>query len=109
MIVQYQPGELYTEAHPEKDVKLDKALEYLVDSEHLLDLPIGSQELVHLPTKFVVDCPGKRNVGKLCDRNDNWKNRRENVDGKVREAILCGDGGQRVPNFGRLDDCINEE
>ena len=88
MTVQHQPGELHTKTHPEKDVKLDKALEYLVDGEHLLDLPISSQKLVHLPAKLVVDCPGERNVSKLCDRNDNWKNRRENIDGKVREAIL---------------------
>jgi hypothetical protein len=86
--VQHQPGELYTETDPEKDVKLDKALEYLVDSKHLLDLPISSQELVNLPAKLVVDCPGKSNVSKLCDGDDNRKDCRENVDGKVREATL---------------------
>jgi hypothetical protein len=69
--VQHQPGELHTETHPEKDVKLDKALEYLVDSEHLLDLPICSQELVHLPAELVVNCPGERNVSKLGDGDDN--------------------------------------
>jgi hypothetical protein len=58
-------------------------LEYLVRGEHLLDLPIGSQELVHFPAKLVVDCPRKRNVGKLGDRDDNRKNRRENFDGQV--------------------------
>jgi hypothetical protein len=82
--VQHQPGDLNTETNPEKDVKLDKALEYLVRREHLLDSPISSQELVHFPAKLVIDCPRKRNVSKLGDRNDNWKNRRKNVDGKVR-------------------------
>ncbi len=72
MVVQYQEGELHTEAHPEKDVKLDKALEYLVDREHLLDLPIGPQEFVYLPAKLIIDCPGKRDVSKLCDGYDNW-------------------------------------
>jgi hypothetical protein len=100
---------LYAEADPEKDIKLDKALEYLVDSKHLLDLPISSQELVNLPAKLVVDCPSKSNVSKLCDGDDDWKDCRKNVNGKVREATLGGDVGQRVPNFERLYDCINEE
>lgn len=94
MIVQHQPGDLNTETNPEKDVKLDKALVYLVRREHFLDLPISSQELVHFPPKLVVDCPRKRNVSKLGDRNDNWKNRRKNVDREVRESTLCGDVGQ---------------
>ena len=84
MIVQHQPGDLNTETNPEKDVKLDKAFVYLVRREHLLDSPISSQEFVHFPAKFVVDCPRKRNISKLGDGNDNWKNRRKNFDWKVR-------------------------
>lgn len=88
MTVQHQPGDLNTEANPEKDVKLDKALVYLVRREHLLDSPISSQELVHFPAKLVVDCPRQRNVSKLGDRNDNWKSRRKNIDGKVRQSTF---------------------
>ena len=87
-MVQYQQGELHKEAHPEKDVKLDDALVYLVDREHLLDSSIGSQEFVHLPAKLIIDCPGKRDVSKFCNANDNWEGGCENVDIQVREATL---------------------
>jgi len=86
--VQYQPGELHTETHPEEDIKLDEALEYLVDGKHLLDLPISSQELVHFPAKFVIDRPCKRDVSELRDGDDDWKDGCKDVDRDVGETIL---------------------
>ena len=109
MTVQHQIADLNTETNPEKDVKLDKAMVYLVRREHLLDSPISSQELVDFPAKLVVDCPRKRNVSKLGDGNDNWKNCCKNVDGKVRQSSFCRDVAQRVLDFGGLYDCIEEE
>jgi hypothetical protein len=88
MAVQHQPGELHKETHPEKDVELDEALVYLVDREHPLDLSISSQKLVHLPAELLIDCPGKCDVSKFSDSDDNRKDRCENVVGNMREAVL---------------------
>jgi hypothetical protein len=74
---------LYGETNPEEDIELDKALENLIDGKHLLDPPISSKELVHLPAKLVIYRPCECDIGKLCDSDDNWKDCREGVDGDM--------------------------
>ena len=74
---------MHAETNPEENIELDETLENLINGKHLLNPPVSSKKLVHLPAKLVVYCPCERDVGELCNSDDNWEDCRESVDGDV--------------------------
>ena len=82
-LVEYKPYELHRKPDPEKDVEFDQAFKDLVACVHLFDLPVGSQELVHLPTELCVDFVSQTNVSELGDGDDNGEDGREHIDGEM--------------------------
>jgi hypothetical protein len=105
VVEKHKPNELDGKPGPEEDIELDQTFVNLVVGIHFLDSPVGAQEFVDLPPKFMIDLEAKSYVCYFGNGDDDGDNSRKNVD-------WDGSGPRtwiQFSDFADLYDSVDEE
>ena len=102
-----EPDELDRESRPEENVELDQTFVNLVVDIHLLDAPVSTKELVHLPAELGVDLPPQGDVCNLGDCNDDGDNGCQSIDRNGRNPSGCLQ--ESVLDLSDLNNGVDEE